>query len=129
LTLTLESDGLAMAAGEISSHDEPERRETVNKLILVVMGMTGLAITGSALAGDGEQIYKSRCMTCHASGVAGAPKLGDKEAWAPRIETGEDAMLATVIKGKGAMPPRGTCMECSEEQLRAAVQYMISQVE
>ena len=97
---------------------------------LIGLGLATLAASGTtAIAGEGAEIYQTRCASCHASGVAGAPKLGDKEAWAPRIETGEDAMLATVVKGKGAMPPKGTCMECSEDQLRAAVQYMVSQVE
>jgi cytochrome c5 len=64
-------------------------------------------------------------MVCHAVGVAGAPKLGDKAAWAPRIATGIDAMTASVIKGKGAMPPKaGT--SASDADLRAAVEYMVA---
>jgi cytochrome c5 len=58
--------------------------------------------------------------------VAGAPKLGDKEAWAPRIAAGMDAMLANAIKGKNAMPPKGTCTECSEKDLAAAIEYLVS---
>jgi cytochrome c5 len=62
-------------------------------------------------------------MACHVAGVAGAPKLGDKAAWAPRIATGIDAMTASVVKGKGAMPPKGGS-SASEAELRAAVEYM-----
>jgi cytochrome c5 len=53
--------------------------------------------------------------------------LGDKEAWAPRIATGVDAMLAVAIQGKNAMPPKGACMSCSDAELKAAIEYMVSQ--
>ena len=75
----------------------------------------------------GLKIYKQSCQACHANGVANAPKPGDKAAWAPRIATGMDAMLAVAKKGKGAMPPKGTCMGCSDDDLRSAIEYMVSQ--
>ncbi len=76
---------------------------------------------------DGQKIYQTSCQACHASGVAGAPKLGDKEAWVPRIAKGNDALLSSVTNGFNAMPPKGTCMSCSEDELRAAVEYMVGQ--
>jgi cytochrome c5 len=76
---------------------------------------------------DGQAIYKASCQACHAAGVAGAPKLGDKAAWAPRIAKGNDAMYTSVLKGLNAMPPKGACMSCSEDELRAAVNYMAEQ--
>ena len=76
---------------------------------------------------DGQKIYQKSCQACHAAGVAGAPKLGDKEAWAPRIAKGNDALLLSVTNGLKAMPPKGTCMSCSEDELRAAVEYMVGQ--
>jgi cytochrome c5 len=76
---------------------------------------------------DGQQVYMKACVACHATGVAGAPKLGDKEAWAPRIATGMDALMNSAINGKNVMPPRGTCASCSDEELKAAVEYMVSQ--
>lgn len=79
---------------------------------------------GSAFAG-GEQTYQSYCIACHAAGVAGAPKLGDKAAWVSRIAAGEEALTSTVISGKGAMPPKGACATCSDEDIRQAVQYMV----
>ena len=82
------------------------------------------AVAANASA-DGKATYDGKCAVCHASGVAGAPKLGDKDAWAPRIATGIDAMLAVAIKGKGGMPPKGTCMDCSDDDLKAAIQYMV----
>ncbi|MFW2438814.1 MAG: c-type cytochrome [Arenicellales bacterium] len=84
-----------------------------------------VTFSGVASAADGKKIYDTKCFTCHASGVANAPKFGDKAAWAPRIATGMDAMLAVSLKGKGAMPPKGTCMDCSDEDMKAAIQYMV----
>ena len=75
----------------------------------------------------GERVYKQACFACHAAGVAGAPKLGDKAAWAPFIATGMDAMVAIVIKGQGAMPPRGGLASASDSDLHAAVAYMVQQ--
>lgn len=87
----------------------------------VLLGLSG------AVAADGQAIYQASCQACHATGAAGAPKLGDKEAWAPRIATGNDAMLANAIAGKNAMPPRGACASCSDDDLKAAIEYMVSQ--
>ncbi|MYZ44180.1 c-type cytochrome [Schauerella aestuarii] len=74
----------------------------------------------------GEKLYKSACMACHAAGIAGAPKFGDKAAWAPYIATGIDTMVQVALKGKGAMPPKGGAMNASEADIRAAVEYMAS---
>ncbi|HHL45612.1 MAG TPA: cytochrome c5 family protein, partial [Gammaproteobacteria bacterium] len=77
-------------------------------------------------ARSGEEIFNSTCTACHSTGAAGAPKVGDKEAWAPRIATGMDTMLEVAIKGRNAMPPRGTCGNCSDDELKAAIEYMVS---
>ncbi len=74
-------------------------------------------------ANNGEALYKQACVACHAAGVAGSPKFGDKAAWAPRIKTGIDAMTTSVIKGKGAMPPKGGSA-ASDADIRASVEYM-----
>ena len=90
---------------------------------------TAMAAAGDAASAgpkSGEDVYNSNCMACHATGAAGAPKLGDTAVWAPRIATGIDTMLATAIKGKGAMPPKGLCMACSDEELQGAIEYMVS---
>lgn len=75
---------------------------------------------------DGEAVYNRACVACHLAGIAGAPKFGDAAAWAPRIAKGTDALLQTAISGLNAMPPRGTCMDCSDDDLAAAIQFMIS---
>jgi len=74
----------------------------------------------------GEKLYKSTCFACHGTGVAGAPKFGDKAAWAKYIETGMDSMVEVAMKGKGAMPPKGGAANASEEDIRAAVEYMVN---
>jgi cytochrome c5 len=88
--------------------------------------MAAAGDAGSAGPKSGEEIYNGSCMACHATGAAGAPKLGDAALWAPRIATGIDAMLATAIKGKGAMPPKGLCMACSDAELQSAIEYIVS---
>ena len=72
----------------------------------------------------GEQVY-SMCQSCHDSGIMDAPKFGSLEDWAPRIERGIDNLLMVAIAGKGGMPPKGTCMDCSDNELKSAIQYMI----
>ena len=78
-------------------------------------------------AAAGKKLYDASCMACHAAGVAGAPKLGDKAAWATRSSAGVDALTASVIKGKGAMPPKGAAAAASDAEIRAAVEYMLVQ--
>ena len=68
-------------------------------------------------------MYDKSCMACHASGAAGAPKLGDAAAWADRLGKGLDALTASVVNGIGAMPPRGGS-QFSDEQLGAIVEYI-----
>jgi cytochrome c5 len=84
--------------------------------------------TAASSQDPGAATYDRLCQACHGSGAAGAPRLGDTEAWAPRIVRGPDALLLAVREGKGAMPPRGTCGDCSDADLRAAIDYLISKV-
>ncbi|MEJ5032090.1 c-type cytochrome [Comamonas sp. MYb69] len=85
------------------------------------------APTASA-AVNGKALYDKACFVCHAAGVAGAPKFGDKAAWAPYIAQGIDSMVKIAISGKGAMPPRGGS-SASDEEIHAAVQYMVEQAQ
>lgn len=78
-------------------------------------------------APDGEKIYKGLCFSCHDMGVAGAPKLGDKAAWAPRIATGMDALHASSLNGKNAMPAKGGNPALSDAEVAAAVDWMVAQ--
>jgi cytochrome c5 len=90
---------------------------------------TETAGAAPAAAAAGEAIYNKACIACHAVGVAGAPKLGDAAAWEPRIAKGIDALLQSAINGLNAMPPRGTCMDCSDDDLRNGIEFMISKAQ
>ena len=81
-------------------------------------------VAAAAAAGAGEALYKQACQVCHAAGVAGAPKFGDKAAWSARLPAGIDALYNSVAKGKGAMPPRGGAAQASDADLRSAVEFM-----
>ncbi len=74
---------------------------------------------------DGATVYNSVCGACHNSGVAGAPKLDDKAAWAPRLATGKEALYKSVIGGKGAMPPKGGAADLSDAEIKGAVDYVL----
>ncbi|MCH2336701.1 MAG: c-type cytochrome [Pseudomonadales bacterium] len=77
----------------------------------------------------GKETYLRYCFSCHQGGVAGAPSLGDVEAWAPRLDKGRDVLLQSVIDGiPPAMPIRGLCNSCSDEELAASVDYMLNAV-
>lgn len=78
-------------------------------------------------ARSGEQVYGATCVACHGSGAMGAPKIGDAAAWAPRIDKGMDMLLNHAINGFNLMPARGTCADCSDDELKNAIEYMISQ--
>ncbi|NKB34737.1 MAG: hypothetical protein GKR91_16710 [Pseudomonadales bacterium] len=71
--------------------------------------------------------YQMSCFACHASGAAGAPLLGDAEAWNTRMEKGMEAVMANVMNGLNAMPARGLCMDCTDDNLQELVDYMITQ--
>ena len=74
---------------------------------------------------DGATVYNTLCSACHATGVAGAPKTGDKAAWAPRIATGSAALLKSATEGKNAMPARGGAADLTDAELKAAVDYLV----
>lgn len=96
---------------------------------LLNFGIVALACSAQpVLAADGKAVYDKACVACHASGVANAPKFGDKAAWAPRIAIGKDALLASVIKGKGAMPPKAGAANLSDEEIKGAIEYMTSMI-
>ena len=76
---------------------------------------------------DGKAVYDKVCFACHQQSVAGSPKLGDKDAWAPRLKQGTDVLVQSVLKGKGAMPPRAGNPSLSDAEARAAVDFMVSQ--
>ena len=74
---------------------------------------------------SGEAVYNQFCFACHATGASDAPLFADAEAWAPRISKGMDALMASTLNGIGMMPAKGTCMNCSDNELQAAVEHMV----
>ncbi len=80
--------------------------------------------SGSGAERSGAELY-ARCQGCHGTGAMGAPKFGSLADWAPRIERGIDDVLQVAIAGKGAMPPKGGCSDCSDNELKSVIQYMM----
>lgn len=74
---------------------------------------------------DGATVYGAVCQACHATGAAGAPKTGDKAAWAPRIAKGSAELIKSVVNGKGAMPPKAGSANLSEEEIKNAVDHLL----
>ena len=91
-------------------------------------GGPAVASAGSGAARSGEDVYNAACMACHSTGAAGAPKLGDAAAWADRIAKGNDALYASGISGVAGtgMMAKGGCMNCSDDETKAAVDYMVA---
>src|SRR6266853_2574809 len=117
---------LAQLATSGRNYDEdaksPEAVATRIKTVAEVnMGTAGPA--GKVLK-TGEEIYKSVCTACHATGIAKAPKFGDRRDWAPRIREGQKELVRVALKGEGAMPPRGGASELSDVEVERAVVYM-----
>lgn len=93
-------------------------------------GQASTMVSLVAVSGDTDRIkvvYTTSCAACHASGAAGAPKLGDKQAWEPRIKSGNDTLYNSAIKGKKAMPAKGGNVSLSDIDVMAVVDYMVSQ--
>ena len=113
-------------------HVDPDSRAmseeaTANRLkpvgeVSVVAGMDA----STSVAGGGDQLFNTVCQACHAAGLAGAPKTGDAAAWKPRIAQGIDALYASAINGKNAMPAKGGAMSASDSDVKAAVDLLVS---
>jgi len=86
-------------------------------------GVTISAAGGSAKSAD--DIYNTNCMACHATGAAGAPKMGDVAAWTGRMDKGIDQIYANAINGINAMPAKGLCMSCSDDDVKSVVDYIL----
>lgn len=84
------------------------------------------SVAGSSEPRSGETVYNNACVACHSSGAAGAPKFGDTSAWVSRLSKGIDVLYANSINGINAMPAKGLCMDCSDDEIKATVDYMVS---
>lgn len=105
----------------------------VERVVVYMANKAGAKFTEPAAAApekaaagkpDGRKIYDTTCVACHGTGVAGAPKAGDKAAWAARLKTGMNALYANALKGKNAMPAKGGNAALADAEVQAAVDYL-----
>ncbi|MCK7552860.1 MAG: c-type cytochrome [Marinobacter sp.] len=126
--------GFGLTAGAVTASVEDEIRARIAPVGEVcVQGEdcgSAAAPVASASAGprSGNEVYDAACMACHNTGAAGAPKLGDAGAWSGRVEKGLDTLVSHAINGFNAMPAKGGCGSCSDADIEAAVEYMVSEV-
>jgi cytochrome c5 len=93
----------------------------MKKLIIAAAIM---AASVAVQARDAAELYAKTCTICHETGAANAPKRGDAAAWKPRLEKGEEALMASIHNGLNAMPPKGMCFDCTDEEFKALLDYM-----
>ena len=93
---------------------------------VVASPVAPVVVASAAELAIGEKVYGTTCVSCHGAAVLGAPKLGDKPSWAPRIGKGVDALYKSAMEGVKMMPPRGGNAALKDEELKAAVDYMVS---
>ena len=103
------------------------------KLVLIVWvfvlgACSGESAESLANAHPGQATYNAACISCHNPGIGGAPRLGDVDAWQPRLAKGRAVLVDSTINGLNAMPPKGMCWQCSDEDLGHAVDFMLKQV-
>lgn len=113
-------------SGRIYDKDSPAMspEEVAKRIRPVAQVNLGQAGPGGQALKTGEEIYKSVCTACHATGVSKAPKFGNRRDWAPRIREGQKALVRVALKGEGAMPPRGGAPDLSDVEVERAVVYM-----
>lgn len=124
---------MALMAATVSVAATDLEQEIIDRIKPVgevcIQGKSNCAAPVAAVASgprSGEQVYGASCVACHDSGLAGAPKIGVAADWAPRIAQGEETLVGNALHGIRGMPPKGTCMSCSEEEIKLAVEYMVS---
>jgi len=132
LATAVATASLALSAFALPPGTDDEISERIRPIGMVMTTEPAVVASNAAPAAPrgGEAVYNSYCTACHANGVAGAPLFGNEEAWEPRIAKGMDALYTSTYEGlNGVMPVRGTCMDCSDEELRATVDYMVAAAE
>lgn len=114
----------AMASAAVAAIDE--RLKPVGEVCLQGQPCAGSSSSAAGGARSGQEVVTKYCNTCHSIGLLNAPKVGDTAAWAPRAEAkgGLDGLLKSAISGINAMPPKGTCADCSDDELKAAIKQM-----
>ena len=106
-----------------------ERIKPVGEVRVDTSTMVASAESTETAERSEEEIYNSKCAGCHNSGVMGAPKYAALADWSSRIDLGLDKLTASAIAGKGGMPARGTCMDCSDNEIKVTVKYMLDSLQ
>ena len=119
----------AVSAQAATNDDIAKRLEPVGQVCVQGKECKGMEVAASAGGGDAktpDSVIAKHCGACHTAGVLGAPKIGDAAAWGERAkkEGGVDGLLAKAISGINSMPPKGTCADCSDADLKGAIQKM-----
>lgn len=122
---TVSAIGCSGVTEPMSSKEIYERIKPAGEVTVAGGGAAKPVVTEELGADAGEKRYKASCAVCHEAGVAAAPKFRNAAEWKPRMSVGVDGLLKSAIAGKGAMPPKGTCMQCSDKELRMAIEYML----
>lgn len=106
-----------------------ERLQPVGEICMAGDECTGGATVQVAAgeARDPAEIYQSKCASCHNTGVGGAPKLGEAADWEPRVAKGMETLFENAWNGFNAMPPKGICMDCSEQEMRDTIDYILEE--
>ena len=125
---------VSASAADLSDKQRAEIEERIKPVGEVCLegdnncGGAAVAAAGGGAARSGEDVYNAACMACHSTGAAGAPKLGDVAGWADRIAKGNDALYSSGINGIAGtgMMAKGGCMNCSDDETKAAVDYMVA---
>jgi cytochrome c5 len=113
---------VVMAMGSKPKADDEAANARIQPVARVELAAAGPKVAAGSRSG--EDMYKAVCGACHEAGVAGAPKTGDKGAWAPRIALGLDGLLKSAVAGKNAMPPKGGAADATDDELKRAIAFM-----
>lgn len=125
--------GILLLGMAVSAHGVSDKQRAAIEERIAPAGsvcMEGDSSCGAVVASSGggakspEDIYNTNCMACHATGAAGAPKMGDVDAWAGRLDKGLEQVYANAINGINGMPAKGLCMSCSDDDVIAVVDYI-----
>lgn len=123
------SNATARLSGSLSEDAIADRLKPDAKVQLEDAGDAAAREAQAALAVSNPQaIYTKNCSVCHKTGLSGAPKLGDQKAWSARVSQGIDTLTKNAYSGIRAMPPKGNCLKCTEEDIRKTVQYMLDAI-
>lgn len=127
--LGVTSLAIAKLSGSLAPDAIAERLQPMGQVNVIGASAASAQPSAAANAMTPANIYENNCKMCHGSGVAGAPKFGNKADWAPRIALGLDTLVKAAITGIRAMPPKGNCLKCTPEEIKATVEYMIHAAE